>query len=184
MDDNLVQTTAWLWINDLKSTCSYKSRNSEYQFNIDQQNEARQENSFTTVKLTVFNTSVCNKLRSFQSPGALIHLGRWRPRRFPDAQRRHQLAICVVHPETSQPSLRRKHLELSFGGPWIYTQHTLHTTIWLDWCPLGLQEFLDATQKHYQADLKAVDFIGAPEECRAEINTWVEQQTESEIFWT
>uniref|UniRef100_A0A668SV97 Serpin domain-containing protein n=1 Tax=Oreochromis aureus TaxID=47969 RepID=A0A668SV97_OREAU len=29
-------------------------------------------------------------------------------------------------------------------------------------------------------NLKAVDFIGAPEACRAEINSWVEQQTESE----
>uniref|UniRef100_A0AAZ1XZK9 Serpin domain-containing protein n=1 Tax=Oreochromis aureus TaxID=47969 RepID=A0AAZ1XZK9_OREAU len=43
-----------------------------------------------------------------------------------------------------------------------------------------LPDFLEATQKYYQADLKAVDFIGAPEACRAEINSWVEQQTESE----
>uniref|UniRef100_A0A3P9CJT2 Serpin domain-containing protein n=1 Tax=Maylandia zebra TaxID=106582 RepID=A0A3P9CJT2_9CICH len=28
--------------------------------------------------------------------------------------------------------------------------------------------------------MKTVDFIGAPEACRAEINSWVEQQTESE----
>uniref|UniRef100_A0A668ULW0 Serpin domain-containing protein n=1 Tax=Oreochromis aureus TaxID=47969 RepID=A0A668ULW0_OREAU len=35
--------------------------------------------------------------------------------------------------------------------------------------------------KYYQADLKAVDFIGAPEACRAEINSWVEQQTENKI---
>uniref|UniRef100_H3CS25 Leukocyte elastase inhibitor n=1 Tax=Tetraodon nigroviridis TaxID=99883 RepID=H3CS25_TETNG len=44
-----------------------------------------------------------------------------------------------------------------------------------------LSEFLKATQKHYHADLRAVNFIGAPEECRAEINTWVEQQTENKI---
>ncbi|XP_008276421.1 leukocyte elastase inhibitor [Stegastes partitus] len=44
-----------------------------------------------------------------------------------------------------------------------------------------LPTFLDATQKHYQADLKAVDFIGASEACRAEINSWVEQQTENKI---
>lgn len=42
----------------------------------------------------------------------------------------------------------------------------------------SLQEFLEGTQ-NYQADLKAVDFIGAPEACRGEINSWVEQQTES-----
>lgn len=44
-----------------------------------------------------------------------------------------------------------------------------------------LQEFLDGTEKYYQADLKAVDFVGAPEECRGEINSWVEQQTENKI---
>ncbi|XP_056235206.1 leukocyte elastase inhibitor-like [Seriola aureovittata] len=44
-----------------------------------------------------------------------------------------------------------------------------------------LTQFLAATQKHYQADLKAVDFIGSPEACRGEINSWVEQQTENKI---
>ncbi|CAG5863142.1 unnamed protein product [Menidia menidia] len=44
-----------------------------------------------------------------------------------------------------------------------------------------LPEFLEATQKYYQADLRTVDFIGAPDACRAEINSWVEQQTENKI---
>ncbi|XP_063357295.1 leukocyte elastase inhibitor-like [Pelmatolapia mariae] len=44
-----------------------------------------------------------------------------------------------------------------------------------------LPDFLEATHKYYLADLKAVDFIGAPEACRAEINSWVEQQTENKI---
>lgn len=44
-----------------------------------------------------------------------------------------------------------------------------------------LTQFLDATQKYYQADLRTVDFIGAPEACRAEINSWVEEQTENKI---
>ncbi|XP_063747453.1 leukocyte elastase inhibitor [Eleginops maclovinus] len=44
-----------------------------------------------------------------------------------------------------------------------------------------LPQFLAATQKFYQADMKAVDFIGAAEACRAEINDWVEQQTENKI---
>ncbi|XP_026202216.1 leukocyte elastase inhibitor-like [Anabas testudineus] len=44
-----------------------------------------------------------------------------------------------------------------------------------------LPTFLEATQKFYGADLKAVDFIGAPEESRAQINSWVEQQTENKI---
>ncbi|XP_072294522.1 leukocyte elastase inhibitor [Eucyclogobius newberryi] len=44
-----------------------------------------------------------------------------------------------------------------------------------------LSDFLESTRKHYQADLKSVDFIGTPEDCRAEINSWVEQQTENKI---
>ncbi|XP_068174996.1 leukocyte elastase inhibitor-like [Antennarius striatus] len=44
-----------------------------------------------------------------------------------------------------------------------------------------LQNFLDATQKYYSADLKTVDFVGAPEACRGEINSWVEKQTENKI---
>ncbi|XP_037105380.1 leukocyte elastase inhibitor-like [Syngnathus acus] len=44
-----------------------------------------------------------------------------------------------------------------------------------------LSEFLGATQKYYEADLKTVDFIGAPEACRAEINGWVEERTENKI---
>ncbi|XP_038147719.1 leukocyte elastase inhibitor isoform X1 [Cyprinodon tularosa] len=44
-----------------------------------------------------------------------------------------------------------------------------------------LPKFLEDTEKFYQADLKPVDFIGSPEDCRAEINSWVEQQTENKI---
>jgi len=44
-----------------------------------------------------------------------------------------------------------------------------------------LTEFQEATQKFYHADLKAVDFMGSAEDCRAEINSWVEQQTENKI---
>ncbi|XP_076010579.1 leukocyte elastase inhibitor isoform X2 [Genypterus blacodes] len=44
-----------------------------------------------------------------------------------------------------------------------------------------LTEFLDSTMKFYQAELKAVDFIRAPEECRDQINSWVEEQTENKI---
>uniref|UniRef100_A0A1A8ET43 Leukocyte elastase inhibitor n=1 Tax=Nothobranchius korthausae TaxID=1143690 RepID=A0A1A8ET43_9TELE len=44
-----------------------------------------------------------------------------------------------------------------------------------------LPKFLEDTNKFYQATLEAVDFIGSPESCRAEINSWVEQQTENKI---
>ncbi|KAM6921219.1 leukocyte elastase inhibitor [Xenentodon cancila] len=44
-----------------------------------------------------------------------------------------------------------------------------------------LSKFLGDTEKYYQADLKTVDFIGAPEACREEINRWVEQQTQNKI---
>ncbi|XP_067086421.1 leukocyte elastase inhibitor [Osmerus mordax] len=44
-----------------------------------------------------------------------------------------------------------------------------------------LPEFVEATQKFYHADMKAVDFVGSAEESRAQINSWVEQQTEDKI---
>ncbi|XP_057697793.1 leukocyte elastase inhibitor-like [Corythoichthys intestinalis] len=44
-----------------------------------------------------------------------------------------------------------------------------------------LSDFLATTQKYYKADLKTVDFIGSPDSCRVEINSWVEQQTENKI---
>ncbi|XP_026017195.1 leukocyte elastase inhibitor-like isoform X3 [Astatotilapia calliptera] len=44
-----------------------------------------------------------------------------------------------------------------------------------------LPDFIDVTHRNYLADPITVDFIGAPEACRAEINSWVEQQTENKI---
>ncbi|XP_021481701.2 leukocyte elastase inhibitor-like isoform X2 [Oncorhynchus mykiss] len=42
-------------------------------------------------------------------------------------------------------------------------------------------EFIEATQKFYHAELKAMDFIRAAEESRAQINSWVEKKTDSKI---
>lgn len=44
-----------------------------------------------------------------------------------------------------------------------------------------LPDFIDVTHRNYLADPITVDFIGAPEACRAAINSWVEQQTENKI---
>uniref|UniRef100_A0A8C7SSA6 Serpin domain-containing protein n=1 Tax=Oncorhynchus mykiss TaxID=8022 RepID=A0A8C7SSA6_ONCMY len=44
-----------------------------------------------------------------------------------------------------------------------------------------LTEFLESTHKFYHADMKAVDFLGAAEEARGEINGWVEQYQNYEI---
>ncbi|XP_014193898.1 leukocyte elastase inhibitor isoform X2 [Haplochromis burtoni] len=44
-----------------------------------------------------------------------------------------------------------------------------------------LPDFIEATHRNYLADPITVDFIGAPEGCRAAINSWVEQQTENKI---
>ncbi|GAA6097938.1 leukocyte elastase inhibitor-like [Tachysurus ichikawai] len=44
-----------------------------------------------------------------------------------------------------------------------------------------LSDFVDSTQKLYQADMKAVDFIGSSEESRKLINHWVEEKTEGKI---
>nr|XP_046157881.1 leukocyte elastase inhibitor-like isoform X2 [Oncorhynchus gorbuscha] len=43
------------------------------------------------------------------------------------------------------------------------------------------KEFIEATQKFYHAELKAMDFIGAAEESRAQINSWVEKKTDNKI---
>ncbi|XP_069047019.1 leukocyte elastase inhibitor-like [Lepisosteus oculatus] len=44
-----------------------------------------------------------------------------------------------------------------------------------------LQEFLESTKKFYHADLVPVDFVGASEEARQQVNQWVVEQTEGKI---
>ncbi|KAM9435868.1 leukocyte elastase inhibitor-like [Clarias gariepinus] len=44
-----------------------------------------------------------------------------------------------------------------------------------------LSEYVDSTQKLYQADMQTVDFIGSSEESRKLINKWVEEKTEGKI---
>ncbi|KAF5908475.1 leukocyte elastase inhibitor-like [Clarias magur] len=44
-----------------------------------------------------------------------------------------------------------------------------------------LSEYVDSTQKLYQAEMQAVDFIGSSEESRKLINHWVEEKTEGKI---
>ncbi|XP_067272893.1 leukocyte elastase inhibitor-like [Pseudorasbora parva] len=44
-----------------------------------------------------------------------------------------------------------------------------------------LPEYLESTLKLYHAELQPVDFIGAAEDSRKLINTWVEEQTENKI---
>ncbi|XP_060934107.1 leukocyte elastase inhibitor-like [Limanda limanda] len=44
-----------------------------------------------------------------------------------------------------------------------------------------LSAYHEDVRKYYKADLKIVDFIGATEASRVEINTWVEQQTGNKI---
>ena len=44
-----------------------------------------------------------------------------------------------------------------------------------------LPDFLDVMAEHYGAGMMAVDFAGAPDESRVEINDWVDEETESKI---
>ena len=44
-----------------------------------------------------------------------------------------------------------------------------------------LPDFLDVMAEHYGAGMMAVDFVGAPDESRVEINDWVDEETESKI---
>ncbi|XP_065326983.1 leukocyte elastase inhibitor-like [Pelmatolapia mariae] len=64
----------------------------------------------------------------------------------------------------------------------LYGENTAHFLLGCIHINYSLhKDFLENTQKYYQADLKAVDFVAAPEACRAEINSWVKQQTENKI---
>ncbi|KAG7242263.1 hypothetical protein INR49_024032 [Caranx melampygus] len=44
-----------------------------------------------------------------------------------------------------------------------------------------VKDFLRLTRKHYQAELKSVDFITKSEKARVNINSWVEKQTQGKI---
>lgn len=55
---------------------------------------------------------------------------------------------------------------------WVYTNNGVQT------CILWFQNFLDATRKHYSAELESVDFIKKLEAAVLKINTWVEEQTQ------
>ncbi len=44
-----------------------------------------------------------------------------------------------------------------------------------------LAQFLDLLAENYGAELKELDFVGAPEESRVTINDWISQQTEGRI---
>jgi serpin B len=44
-----------------------------------------------------------------------------------------------------------------------------------------LQEFIDATSKHYKTTVENVDFAGSVEEARKSINEWVESSTKQKI---
>ncbi|KAG7242261.1 hypothetical protein INR49_024030 [Caranx melampygus] len=44
-----------------------------------------------------------------------------------------------------------------------------------------VKDFLRLTRKHYQAELKSVDFKTKSEEARVNINSWVEKQTQGKI---
>lgn len=47
---------------------------------------------------------------------------------------------------------------------------------------LVLQEYLQLAKKYYNAEPQSVDFVGAADEIRREINSRVEQQTEGKLL--
>lgn len=47
---------------------------------------------------------------------------------------------------------------------------------------LALQEYLQLAKKYYNAEPQSVDFVGAADEIRREINSRVEQQTEGKLL--
>lgn len=46
---------------------------------------------------------------------------------------------------------------------------------------LALQEYLQLAKKYYNAEPQSVDFVGAADEIRKEINSKVEHQTEGKL---
>lgn len=46
---------------------------------------------------------------------------------------------------------------------------------------LALQEYLQLVKKYYSAEPQSVDFVGAADEIRREINSKVEHQTEGKL---
>lgn len=46
---------------------------------------------------------------------------------------------------------------------------------------LAMQEYLQLAKKYYNAEPQAVDFVGAANEIRREINSRVEEQTEGKL---
>lgn len=47
---------------------------------------------------------------------------------------------------------------------------------------LALQEYLQLAKKYYNADPQSVDFVGAADEIRREINSRVKHQTEGKLL--
>lgn len=47
---------------------------------------------------------------------------------------------------------------------------------------LALQEYLQLAKKYYNAEPQSVDFVGAADEIRREINSSVEHQTEGKLL--
>ncbi|KFZ61987.1 Serpin B10 [Podiceps cristatus] len=58
----------------------------------------------------------------------------------------------------------------------LYGEKTLPFTV-----SLALQEYLQLAKKYYNAEPQSVDFVGAADEIRKEINSRVERQTEGKI---
>ncbi|KFQ70512.1 Serpin B10, partial [Phaethon lepturus] len=58
----------------------------------------------------------------------------------------------------------------------LYGEKTLPFTV-----SLALQEYLELAKKYYNAEPQSVDFVGAADEIRREINSRVEHQTEGKI---
>ena len=88
-------------------------------------------------------------------------------------------------PERLHPAFNHLDLQLtaaqSGGSKSQPFQLSIANSLWGEQTYTFLPEFLDTISLNYGAGLRLLDFIGAPEPGREEINQWVEQETHEKI---
>lgn len=86
-----------------------------------------------------------------------------------------QLAPNRLHPAFAQLITA---LEADNGSPY---QLAIANRLWGQQNEAFLPEFLNLTERYYNAPLQQLDFINATENARLTINSWVEQKTQNKI---
>jgi serpin B len=96
-----------------------------------------------------------------------------------------QQMASVLHFPLTQDTLHQKFAslqqELNQLGKNGTIELSISNALWAQENHVFLKEFLDLTNKYYNAGLKKVDFKIDPEKARLEINNWVAKETKDKI---